>query len=65
MFTRFPLSLADAKDASSPFGHAHQTINHVLNCIARYSAQATRNPNETCEFPKDMGELTPKNWTAG
>jgi hypothetical protein len=25
-----------------------------LNCIARYSAEATLNPNETCEFPPEM-----------
>lgn len=54
MFTRHPLSLDDAKDESTPFGSVHHSINAVLNCIAPYSAQATLNPNETCEFPEDM-----------
>lgn len=54
MFTRHALSLDDAHQPSTPFGHAHQSINAILNCIARYSAEATLNPNETCEFPADM-----------
>jgi len=54
MFTRHPISLDDAGDESTPFGEAHETINAVLNCIARYSAEATLNPNDTCEFPEDM-----------
>lgn len=54
MFTRHALSLDDAHDPSTPFGRAHQSINAILNCIARYSAEATLNPNETCEFPADM-----------
>jgi hypothetical protein len=54
MFTRHPPSLNVAEDESTPFGRAHQSINAILNCIAPYSAQATLNPNETCEFPEDM-----------
>jgi hypothetical protein len=54
MFTRHPLSLDDAKNESTPFGHAHNTINAILNCMAPYSEQATLNPRETCEFPEDM-----------
>jgi hypothetical protein len=54
MFTRHPLNLDDAKDESTPFGKAHATINRVLNFIAPYSASATLNPNETCEFPAEM-----------
>ncbi len=54
MFTRQPLSLDDAQDEATPFGRAHQTINAILNCMARYSAQATLNPRETCEFPEEM-----------
>lgn len=54
MFTRHPVSLDDAKDEATPFGRAHHSINAILNCIAPYSAQATLNPNETCEFPEDM-----------
>jgi hypothetical protein len=54
MFTRHPVALDDAKDENTPFGNVHRTINAVLNCIARYSEQATLNPNETCEFPEDM-----------
>jgi hypothetical protein len=54
MFTRHSLSLDDARDESTPFGRAHHSINAILNCLAPYSAQATLNPNETCEFPEDM-----------
>jgi hypothetical protein len=54
MFTKHPLSLSDAQDDNTPFGKAHHTINTILNCIARYSADATLNPGETCEFPEDM-----------
>jgi hypothetical protein len=54
MFTRQPLDLDAATDEETPFGRIHTTINAILNRIAPYSAQATLNPNETCEFPKDM-----------
>ena len=54
MFTKHQLSLDDADDESTAFGKAHSNINAILNCIAPYSAQATLNPNETCEFPEDM-----------
>lgn len=54
MFTRHGLALDDAKDESTEFGRAHRSINAILNCIAPYSAEATLNPNETCEFPEDM-----------
>lgn len=57
MFTRHPLNLDDAKNGAMPFGKAHDNINRVLNPIARYSAQATLNPNETCEFPADMEDV--------
>ena len=54
MFTRHPLNLDHAKDDARPFGRAHTNINSILNCIAPYSASATLNPNETCEFPAEM-----------
>jgi hypothetical protein len=54
MFTRHAVSLDDAHDEKTPFGRAHAGINAILNCIARYSAEATLNPHETCEFPEDM-----------
>ncbi len=54
IFTRHSLSLDDAQDESTPFGRAHITINAILNCIAPYSAEATLNPHETCEFPEEM-----------
>lgn len=57
MFTRHALSLDDANDASTPFGRAHGNINAILNPIASYSAQATLNPNETCEFPDTMPDV--------
>lgn len=54
MFTRHALNLDDARNESTPFGQAHSTINRVLNRVAPYSASATLNPNETCEFPAEM-----------
>ena len=54
MFTKHPLDLDAAKDEDTAFGRAHSVINAVLNRIASYSAHATLNPNETCEFPADM-----------
>ena len=54
MFTKHPLALGSAENEDTAFGRAHSVINAILGCIARYSAQATLNPNETCEFPADM-----------
>lgn len=33
---------------------SHRLIATILNCMARYSFQATLNRYETCEFPVDM-----------
>ena len=57
MFTRHELNLELARNKSTPFGHAHSTINHILNCIGPYSADVMLNPNETCEFPADMPDV--------
>jgi hypothetical protein len=57
MFTRHQLDLDAALDERTPFGQAHATINAILNCIAPFSAEATLNPNETCEFPADMPRI--------
>lgn len=57
IFTRHAMNLDDAKDDQTPFGKAHSNINAVLNVIAQYSAQATLNPNETCEFPEEMDNV--------
>ncbi|RPI88934.1 MAG: hypothetical protein EHM42_03890 [Planctomycetaceae bacterium] len=57
MFTRQPLALEDANEDSTPFGKAHNTIGAILNCIARYSEEATLNPHETCEFPEDFENI--------
>ena len=54
MFTRHKLDLDEAKDETTDFGKAHSNINAILNSVAPYSAQATLNHNETCEFPADM-----------
>lgn len=54
MFTKHRLDLDAAKDETTSFGEAHRNINTILNLIARYSAQAKLNPNETCEFPAGM-----------
>lgn len=57
MFTRQALDMDAAQDEETPFGKTHQSINQILNLIARYSAEATLNPNETCEFPEDMEDV--------
>jgi hypothetical protein len=57
MFTRHQCNLDEAKDKTTPFGKAHSNINTILNVVARYSATATLNPNETCEFPADMESI--------
>lgn len=57
MFTRHALNLDHAMDGSTPFGRAHSNINRILNCIGGYSASATLNPNETCEFPAEMDHV--------
>lgn len=57
MFTKQKLDLDAAADEATPFGRAHGNINAVLNLIARYSEQATLNPNETCEFPAEMEQV--------
>jgi hypothetical protein len=54
MFTRHALDLDAVNDEATEFGRAHSSIRAILNRIAPYSAQATLNPNETCEFPADM-----------
>mgnify|MGYP002074099460 CR=1 FL=1 len=54
MFTKCPLDLDAAHDETTAFGWMHSSIDSILNHIAPYSAQATLNPNETCEFPNDM-----------
>jgi len=54
MFTHHQLDLKQAKDRNTPFGRIHATINSILNPIARYSAEATLNPLQTCEFPAEM-----------
>ena len=53
MFTKHRLDFDKASDENTRFGRAHANIGAILNVIARYSEQATLNPNETCEFPED------------
>jgi Suppressor of fused protein (SUFU) len=57
MFTKQKLDLDAAKDESTAFGRQHANINAILHPIARYSAEAKLNPNETCEFPADMARV--------
>ena len=57
LFTRHSPSLDDTHNSDTPFGRAHIKINSVLNRITPYSAQATLNPNETCEFPDEMDDV--------
>lgn len=54
MFTQHPVDLDQARNLHSPFGRAHDKINRILNRIAPYSAQASLNGGETCEFPAEM-----------
>jgi hypothetical protein len=57
MFTRHPLALDDKDEAATPFGRALQNISPILNCMARYSEEASLNPHETCEFPEEFETL--------
>lgn len=57
MFTKQQLDLDAAMDETTEFGRMHRNINAILNRIAPYSAQATLNPNETCEFPAGMEDV--------
>ncbi len=57
MFTRHTVNLDDAKNKETAFGKAHANINILLNHMAPYSASASLNPNETCEFPADMASV--------
>ena len=57
MFTRHQCNLDEAKDKDTAFGKVHSNINSILNVMAPYSASTTLNPNETCEFPADMGSV--------
>jgi len=57
MFTRCALDLDRTHDMDASFGKMHCNINLVLNYIARYSAEASLNPEETCEFPEGMEEV--------
>jgi len=43
-----------ALDETTDFGRVHRSINSILNRIAPYSAEATLNPNETCEVPAGL-----------
>lgn len=54
MFTRHALNLDEAHNQETAFGKAHANINAILNIVAPYSATASLNPNETCEFPVEM-----------
>ena len=54
MFTKHRLDPDAAMNEKTEFGRAHMNINTILNLIARYSAEAKLNPNETCEFPSEM-----------
>lgn len=57
MFTKHTLNMDDAQNDQTPFGSAVSNINAILNLIARYSSEATLNPNETCEFPEEMEDV--------
>ncbi len=57
MFTRQPLDMDSIQDVTSAFGKTHKHMNGILNAMARYAEQAKLNPNETCEFPPEFGDL--------
>jgi len=57
MATRHPLDLEQADDPTTPLGQAHTNMNAILNLIALYSAEASLNPHETCEFPAEMEDV--------
>jgi hypothetical protein len=57
MFTRRPLDMDAVQKPATPFGRTHARMSRLLNMIARYSADASLNPNETCEFPADFPDV--------
>ena len=57
MFTRHPLNLDEARNKETAFGKAHGNISSILNVVARYSAEANLNPQDTCEFPAGMQDV--------
>jgi len=57
MFTKQLLDSDIDSDNCSPFGRMHSDINAILNCIARYSAEVTLEPAQTCEFPDEMPRI--------
>lgn len=54
MFTRHKLDLGTSRKRKSPFEEANERFNAILNSIARFSAEASLNPDETCDYPDDM-----------
>jgi hypothetical protein len=54
MFTKHKMNIDEAGKENTPFGKADQNLKGILNGIARYSMEATLNPDETCEFPEEM-----------
>lgn len=53
MFTRQAIDLQEHY-SDTDFGRAEKSISAILNRIAWYSADASLNPAETCEFPSEM-----------
>lgn len=57
MFTRHPLDLDAVMAGQTPIARAHRTISAILNATARFSAEVSLNPGDTCEFPADMDRV--------
>lgn len=57
MFAKPKFDLGSAKDKNSEMGKSHDELNRVLNALAKYSFQASLNPNETMEFPNDFDDV--------
>jgi hypothetical protein len=56
MFTRQPLP-QNLEFQPEPFAAMHDSINLILNSMARYAEQAKLNAGDTCEFPADFEQL--------
>ena len=56
MFSSAKFDLSKAKDEKSHMGKSHNSLNVILNALARYSFQAQLNPKETMEFPSECEE---------
>ncbi len=57
MFTKEAIEVGNTFDVKTQYSGAEKNIRSLLNTVARFSFEATLNPNETCEFPESFEEI--------